>query len=39
MLFSTRTHLASRWPDLAEDRLRLDRLSRNVAGKDFLPLG
>jgi len=26
MLFSARTHLASWWPDLAEDRLRLDRL-------------
>jgi hypothetical protein len=27
------------WLDLAEDRLRLDRLSRNGGRCDFLPLG
>ena len=29
MLFSAREHLASHWLDLAEGRLRLDRLNRN----------
>ncbi|MGZ5153208.1 MAG: hypothetical protein ACXWC5_24565, partial [Burkholderiales bacterium] len=29
MLFSVREHLASHWLDLAEGRLRLDRLNRN----------
>jgi hypothetical protein len=28
-----------KWLDLAEDRLRLDRLSRNAVAYDFLPLG
>jgi hypothetical protein len=37
MLFSAREHLASPWLDLAEDRLRLDRLSRNAAGLTFFP--
>ena len=37
MLFRTRTHLTSEWPDLAEDRLRLDRLSRNDGDKAFFP--
>jgi|APCry1669193181_1035450.scaffolds.fasta_scaffold01314_11 uncharacterized protein (DUF736 family) len=39
MLFSAREHLASPWLDLAEERLRLDRLSRNDGRFDFLPLG
>jgi hypothetical protein len=39
MLFDAREHLASPWLDLAEGRLRLDRLRRNGAGLDFLPLG
>ena len=37
MLFSARERLASRWLDLAEDRLRLDRLSRNDVGSTFFP--
>ena len=32
-------HTASPWLDLAEGRLRLDRLSRNGGRLDFLPLG
>jgi uncharacterized protein (DUF736 family) len=32
-------HTASPWLDLAEGRLRLDRLSRNGGRIDFLPLG
>ena len=32
MLFSAREHLASHWLDLAEGRLRLDRLNRNGGG-------
>ena len=39
MLFSPREHLASHWLDLAEGRLRLDRLNRNGGRIDFLPLG
>jgi hypothetical protein len=39
MLFSAREHLASHWLDLAEGRLRLDRLNRNGCGETFLPLG
>jgi hypothetical protein len=39
MLFSAREDLASPWLDLAEDRLRLDRLRRNGGRIDFLPLG
>ena len=38
MLFSAREHLASHWLDLAEGRLRLDRLRRNGGRIDFLPL-
>jgi hypothetical protein len=30
--YSARRHLASPWLDLAEDRLRLDRLNRNASG-------
>ena len=37
MLFSAREYLASPWLDLAEDRLRLDRLSRNAVGSTFFP--
>jgi hypothetical protein len=37
MLFSTREHLASHWLDLAEGRLRLDRLNRNGVGETFFP--
>jgi uncharacterized protein (DUF736 family) len=37
MLFSAREHLASHWLDLAEGRLRLDRLNRNGASKTFFP--
>src|SRR5258708_38698771 len=37
MQFSTREHLASHWLDLAERRLRLDRLNRNGAGVTFFP--
>ncbi len=37
MLFSVREHLASHWPDLAEGRLRLDRLNRNGVGETFFP--
>lgn len=37
MLFIAREHGASPWLDLAEDRLRLDRLSRNVAASTFFP--
>jgi hypothetical protein len=37
MLFSAREDLASSWLDLAEDRLRLDRLSRNAVGSTFFP--
>ena len=38
MLFRAREHLASHWLDLAEGRLRLDRLNRNGGRIDFLPL-
>jgi hypothetical protein len=31
------TTLASSWLDLAKDRLRLDRLSRNGVGETFFP--
>ena len=31
-------HASSLWLDLAEGRLRLDRLSRNDDAEDFLPL-
>jgi hypothetical protein len=37
MLFKRTRGLASRWLDLAEDRLRLDRLSRNDVGSTFFP--
>ena len=37
MLFSAREHLASHWLDLAEGRLRLDRLNRNGDGDTFFP--
>src|SRR5271169_1852755 len=37
MLFSAREHLTSHWLDLAEDRLRLDRLNRNGFGETFFP--
>ena len=37
MLFGARDHTASPWLDLAEGRLRLDRLSRNGAGSTFFP--
>jgi uncharacterized protein (DUF736 family) len=37
LLFSARERLASPWLDLAEDRLRLDRLSRNDVGSTFFP--
>ena len=37
MLFNTREHLASHWLDLAEGRLRLDRLNRNGGGETFFP--
>jgi uncharacterized protein (DUF736 family) len=37
MLFSAREHLASHWLDLAEGRLRLDRLNRNGSGETFFP--
>jgi hypothetical protein len=37
MLFSAREHLASLWLDLAEGRLRLDRLNRNGGGETFFP--
>jgi hypothetical protein len=37
MLFSAREHLASHWLDLAEGRLRLDRLNRNGCGVTFFP--
>jgi hypothetical protein len=37
MRFSAREHLASPWLDLAEDRLRLDRLSRNAVASTFFP--
>jgi hypothetical protein len=37
MLFSAREHLASHWLDLAEGRLRLDRLNRNGGGDTFFP--
>ncbi len=37
MLFSAREHLASHWLDLAEGRLRLDRLNRNGVGETFFP--
>jgi hypothetical protein len=37
MLFSAREHLASHWLDLAEGRLRLDRLNRNGGGETFFP--
>jgi hypothetical protein len=37
MLFSAREDLASHWLDLAEGRLRLDRLNRNGCGETFFP--
>jgi hypothetical protein len=37
MLFSAREHLTSHWLDLAEGRLRLDRLNRNGGGETFFP--
>ena len=37
MLFSAREHLASHWLDLAEGRLRLDRLNRNGGAETFFP--
>ena len=37
MLFSAREHLASHWLDLAEGRLRLDRLNRNGGSETFFP--
>jgi uncharacterized protein (DUF736 family) len=37
MLFSAREHLTSHWLDLAEGRLRLDRLNRNGGGATFFP--
>jgi hypothetical protein len=37
MQFSTREHLTSHWLDLAERRLRLDRLNRNGGGVTFFP--
>src|ERR1700709_2030436 len=37
MLFSAREHLAPHWLDLAEGRLRLDRLTRNGGGEPFFP--
>ena len=37
MLFSAREHLASHWLDLAEGRLRLDRLNRNGGDETFFP--
>jgi uncharacterized protein (DUF736 family) len=37
MLFSAREPLASHWLDLAEGRLRLDRLNRNGGGETFFP--
>src|SRR5258708_30729427 len=37
MLFSAHEHLASHWLDLAEGRLRLDRLNRNGGGETFFP--
>jgi hypothetical protein len=37
MALQRATHLASLWLDLAEDRLRLDRLRRNAVGKTFFP--
>jgi hypothetical protein len=37
MPFSAREHLASHWLDLAEGRLRLDRLNRNGGGETFFP--
>lgn len=37
MLFRSRERLASLWLDLAEGRLRLDRLDRNGCGDTFFP--
>jgi uncharacterized protein (DUF736 family) len=37
MLFSAREHLASHWLDLAEGRLRLDRLTAMADGSTFFP--
>ena len=37
MLFSAREHRASHWLDLAEGRLRLDRLNRNGGSETFFP--
>jgi len=39
VLFSARDPCGLSWRDLAEGRLRLDRLSRNGGRIDFLPLG
>ena len=37
MLYGAREHLASHWLDLAEGRLRLDRLNLNGGGETFFP--
>jgi hypothetical protein len=37
MPFSAREHRTSHWLDLAEGRLRLDRLNRNGGGETFFP--
>ena len=37
MLLNAREHRASHWLDLAEGRLRLDRLNRNGGGETFFP--
>jgi hypothetical protein len=37
MLFRGRDHRGPSWRDLAEGRLRLDRLSRNGVGSTFFP--
>jgi hypothetical protein len=37
MPFGAREHLGSHWLDLAEGRLRLDRLNRNGGGETFFP--
>jgi hypothetical protein len=37
MLFGAREHVASHWLDLAEGRLRLNRLNRNGGGETFFP--
>ena len=37
MPFGAHEHLGSHWLDLAEGRLRLDRLNRNGGGETFFP--